>query len=151
MLSSSRRNGTQVAPSSAGGVRMTTGSLTKRVQILEQTVETLQQLPGGMAAVESQILQLQSEMRSDFSAIRTELREGNEETPREMREMHGELVTRIQEGDEETRSEMRAMHDELVTRIQEGDEETRKQMRVLHEDVVSRFALLQEGLRRRKR
>ena len=45
-------------------------SLTQRVEILEQKVGDLRELPARVAAVESQILQLREEIRVEFSAIR---------------------------------------------------------------------------------
>ena len=76
----------------------------------------LKRLPERMDRVESQIVQLRTEMHDEFSAVREEIRTAGEEVKRELRE------------------EIRA-----------GDEETRRLMRVLHEDVIGRFALLTEG------
>ncbi len=88
-------------------------TLESRVDSLERRVDTLEQLPARMTALESQIVQLRAEMRDEFSAIRHEMRSGDQETRRVLRE------------------ELRA-----------GDEETRTLMRVLHEDVINRIALI---------
>jgi len=69
--------------------------LTERVEILEEKVGALEQLPARVAAVESQLVQLRTEMRDEFSALRGEIREGDEETRRFMRMLHEDLVGRI--------------------------------------------------------
>ena len=87
----------------------------------------LQELPGRMAAVESQILQLRGEMRDGFSAI------------------HARLATHEQR------------FDDLTRQMREGHEELGRHMRLLHEDVVSKMSVTKEapltgkGRRRRKR
>ena len=93
--------------------------LEKRVEILEHKVEILAQLPDRVSSLESQVLQLRTEMRDGFSAIQSEftgltraMTAGDEETRRELR-------SEIQAGDEETRRELRA-------EIRAGDEETRR-------------------------
>src|SRR5688572_13802620 len=105
---------------------------------LEQKVEDLQRLPERVTGLETQILQLRSELGVEFSAIR---------------ERFDEVLAQLREGDEESRRFARTLHEEVLTRMQTGDETTQSQMRVLHEDVINRFALLQEGLPapRRKR
>ena len=102
-------------------------TLENRVEKLETQMLELRELPALVAEVGVQILQLRTEMRAEFSAIRQEIRTGDEETRRSLRE-------EMRAGDETLREEMRA-----------GDEETRRLMRVLHEDLVGRIALLQES------
>ena len=99
-------------------------SVIERVEILERTVEVLERLPERVTGVELQLVQLRDEMRAEFSAMRAEMRAGDEETRRTLR-------------------------DEVRT----VDEQTRRYMRVLHEEVISRLAVLHEGRRspRRKR
>ena len=80
----------------------------------------LERLPEQVDRVESQIVQLRTEIRDEFSAVRAELR--------------GEI-----------RVTADAIKQELREEIRGGDEETRRLMRVLHEEVISRFALLEEG------
>jgi hypothetical protein len=98
--------------------------LIQRIEILEQEVAGLELLPACMTAVESQILQLDSDMRAGFSAIRQEM---------------ASAISQLKE--------------RLGERIRSGDEETRRYMRVLHEDVIERISRIQEGptSRRRKR
>ena len=97
----------------------------QRVKILEEKVERLETLPARVAAVESQILQLRDEMRSEFSAVRREFD-----------------TLRI-----DLRAELQSTTASLRAEIREGDEETRRFMRVLHEDVIARLAALAEARR----
>ena len=66
---------------------------------LERRVEILEKLPERVTALESQIVQLRDEMRSEFSATRSDLRDA------------------IRDGDEETRRLMRVLHEDVVQRI----------------------------------
>ena len=104
-----------------------------RVESLESRVIVLEQLPEKLDALALQISQMRNEMRGEFSALRSEIRTGDEETRRVLRD-------EIRAGDEETR---RILRDE----IRAGDEESRRNALVLHEDVISRIALMQEGPR----
>lgn len=94
-------------------------SLERRIEILEENMEQLRDVPVRLSAVESQIVQLRAEMQTGFSALRGQ----NDET-------RGEMV-RL---NDETRREMTRLNDE-----------TNAHLRVLHEEVISRIALLQEG------
>ena len=93
-------------------------TLTGRVEILEGKVALLEQLPERVDRLEVQILQLREEMRSEFAAVRAEMREGDRSVIQQLRE------------------EIRA-----------GDEETRRYMRVLHENVIARIAAIGESPR----
>ena len=84
--------------------------------MLERRVEILEQLPERVTALESQIVQLRDEMRSEFSATRLDLR------------------AEIRAGDGETRREMR----ELFAASE-------RHARVLHEDVIARIAAISNG------
>ena len=57
-------------------------TIENRVDHLERRVTALETLPDRMTAVESQIVQLRAEMRGEFSAVREEIRAGDEETRR---------------------------------------------------------------------
>jgi hypothetical protein len=70
-------------------------SLNDRVQVLEETVKELAVLPTRVEALELQIVQLREEMRGEFSAVRQEIRDGDEETRRYMRVLHEEVLARI--------------------------------------------------------
>jgi len=102
-------------------------TLSKRMDIAEQKLAGLESLPERMTALESQFLQLRTEMRAEFSAVRSEIHAGDEETRRTLRE-------EIRGGDEETRRVLREEIGELGTH-----------MRVLHEDLVERISRIQEG------
>ena len=79
-----------------------------RVDNLERRVSELEKLPDRISAVESQIVLLRTEMRSEFSAIRTEMGEKHDEAPRYMRVLHEDIIGRlkiIQEGQQPHRSQ----------------------------------------------
>src|SRR6185436_12078212 len=102
-------------------------TLSKRMDIVEQKLAGIESLPERMTALESQFLQLRTEMRGEFSAVQIEMRAGDEETRRTLRD-------EIRAGDEETR---RALRDEIAA--------LGTHMRVLHEDLVQRISRIQEG------
>ena len=62
---------------------------------LERRVDKLEQLPKRMDALEVQIVQLRTEMRDEFSAIRQEMRAGDQETRTLMRVLHEDVIGRI--------------------------------------------------------
>ena len=100
---------------------MATQTLVTRVDALETRVARLEELPARVDALTSQVLLLRDEMRAEFSAVRDEIRAGDENTCRTLRDG-----------------------------IRAGDEETRRQMRVLHEDIVGRLTPIQEGANGRR-
>ena len=59
-------------------------SLERRIEILEENMEQLRDVPARLSAVESQIVQLRGEMQTGFSALRTE-----------MRVLHEEVISRL--------------------------------------------------------
>ena len=59
-------------------------TLADRVGIIERKVTSLEKLPARMDALELQILQFREEVRVEFSAVRTEMKAGDEETRREI-------------------------------------------------------------------
>jgi len=91
-------------------------SLEKRMDSVERRVEILEQLPELVTRLESQIVQLRDEMRSEFSAVRADIRAGDEETRRVLTERMEFLF--------------------------DGNE---RHMRLLHEDLVDRIARVGEG------
>jgi hypothetical protein len=98
-------------------------SLEERMDSLERRVEILERLPERVTALESQIVLLRDEMRSEFSATRARddvLREDN------------------RAGDEETRRL-------LTERMEFLFDANERHMRLLHEDLVQRIATITEG------
>ena len=94
-------------------------SLERRIEILEENMEQLRDVPVRLSAVESQIVQLRAEMQTGFSALRGQ--------------------------DDETRREMVRLNDATRREMARLNDETNAHLRVLHEEVISRIALLQEG------
>ena len=95
---------------------MTQKSLERRIEMLERRVDILEQLPERVRAVELQLVQLRDEFRGEFSALRDEIRAGDEETRRALRDEMRELFA-----------------------------DNQRQMRILHEDVIARIATIRQG------
>jgi len=70
-------------------------TIESRVDNLELRVTELEKLPDRISAVESQIVLLRTEMRSEFSAVRTEIAEKHDEALRYMRVLHEEVIGRL--------------------------------------------------------
>jgi hypothetical protein len=85
---------------------MSPESLRVRVERLERRVKILEQLPDRVSAVESQIVQLRDEIRSEFSATRVR----DEETRRVLTERMEFLF-------DANERHMRTLHEDLVQRI----------------------------------
>jgi hypothetical protein len=122
-----------------------------RVERLEQRMAALEGLPARVEAIESQIVQLRVELNSDFSALRMEMRAGDEETRRALREDIGKrcdaLSGQFRGEIGQLRGEISAMGDRLEAAIQEA----RDHSRALFEEVIERIARIAEGARRRPR
>ena len=99
-----------------------------RVERLERRVTELEQLPATIGGLTSQISQLRTEMRDEFSAVRGEMVEQGHSLRTEMAAQSATIISTLR------------------TEIAERDEARATHMRVLREDVISRIALLQEGL-----
>jgi uncharacterized small protein (DUF1192 family) len=76
--------------------------LVRRVEILEEKVDALSQLPERVTGVETRLATLRdeftafrAEVRGEFAAIRVEIRAGDEETRRQMRVLHEDVISRI--------------------------------------------------------
>ena len=115
-------------------------TLESRVESLEQRVTLLEQLPGRVDALTLQVSQLRDEMHAEFSAVRGEIRAGDEETRRVLREEMGSLEVRVRE-------DMRV----LSATITVGHQEIMAQARTLYEDMQRRSAILEEGRRSRRK
>ena len=70
-------------------------TLVKRVESLEHRVNVLEQLPSRVDALSVQISQLRDEMHDEFSAIRHEIRAGDERVLSQVRMLHEDLVARF--------------------------------------------------------
>lgn len=110
---------------------MSPQTIESRVRRLEGRVMRLEQLPERMDRLESQFVQLRTEMRDEFSAVRGEIRQGDERVVTTLRE-------EIRAGDERVVATLRE-------EIRAGDQETRRFMLILHEKVIADIALLGEA------
>jgi hypothetical protein len=105
-------------------------SLETRMDRLKRRVEILEQLPERVTALESQIVLLRDEMRSEFSALRTETGAGDEQVIKTLGE-------EIRAGDEQViktlREEIRAGDEQVIKTLREeiraGDEQVIKTLR----------------------
>jgi hypothetical protein len=140
--------------------------LVQRVEMLEETVSALRQLPARVGvlelrvgAVESQILHLRSETRAGFSAIhetmatKAELAMGLGVGRKQVAVMGVDLRSEIAAMKVGLRQEIAAMKVELREDIAAlGREltghilETQRQMRVLFEEHISRRRVTDEGV-----
>jgi cell division protein FtsB len=67
----------------------------RQVEKLEERVTALEELPARIDDLTSQVLQLRQEMRGEFSAVRTAMRELNDETKRHMLVLHEAIIARL--------------------------------------------------------
>ena len=68
-------------------------TLESRIENLEHRVTELEQLPGKIDALTSQVSQLRTKMDAEFSAVRAEIAE--RATGSEMRALHEDVISRI--------------------------------------------------------
>ena len=80
----------------------------ERMDNLERMVEPLRELPDRMTRVEVQIVQLRTEMSSEFSAIRRDMA---------TKEDLSKYVTKDDIAKFATKDEMRMLHEDLVDRL----------------------------------
>jgi chromosome segregation ATPase len=148
----------------------------ERVEKLEKTVAALTSLPGEVSqlsrrvgTMESQIVQLRTEMKGEFSAVRGELAEvrgGLAEVRGGLAEVRSGLAD-VRGGLAEVRGDLAETRDNLLGVIESGSQATQQmfnevrqdigafrqetntrfdglstQMRVLHEDVIERISRL---------
>ena len=122
-------------------------TIASRVDNLERRVTDLETLPDRITAVELQIVQLRTEMRGEFSAVREEIRTGT----RVLGERIDETTRVLGERIEERARVLGERIDEFARVLGERIDETGRHMRVLHEDVIGRLAIIQEGQSARRR
>jgi hypothetical protein len=120
-------------------------SLTRRVQILEERVKSLERLPARIDNLEVQILQFREETRAEFSAARAEFLARIALTEAALNHEINQLDVKAISRDEEVRRQMQSSTTELLARI----DETCRFMLMLHEDVVARIASMGEDGRSR--
>jgi hypothetical protein len=80
---------------SEGRQAMEDGNLTDRVGILERKMERLEELPEALASLASQVSHFRDEMRVELSALRADVRAGDDETRRYMRILYEDALDRI--------------------------------------------------------
>jgi len=101
---------------------------------LEKRVEILEQLPKRVTALESQIVLLRDEMRSEFSATRAR----DDETRRL-------LTERMDSMSDGLTKRMDSMFEVLSERMVSLFDEHERHMRLLHENLIQRIATMRES------
>ena len=119
-----------------------------RVQLLEERVTSLEELPPRMAGLELQIVQLRTEMHAEFSAVRGEIRLvdvrlGSVEAG--LREEIRSLGTGLREEIRSVETGLREEIHSVETGLRLAIDEAQVQTRVLFEDFVARLAVVDEG------
>lgn len=71
-------------------------SLEERVTMLERQMLETRDLPQGATKLELQIVQHRQEIRDEFSAIRSEMRTGDDNTRVFMRVLYEDVLSRLQ-------------------------------------------------------
>src|SRR5262245_11367325 len=79
----------------SGGAAVQPRSFEQRMTSLEQQMLEGRDLPNRIATLESQVLQLQKEVRDEFLAIRAEVKAADDETRVFMRILHEDVLARI--------------------------------------------------------
>lgn len=135
---------------------MADNSLQQRVFAIEQMLQdyaTRRHLERVERELGGQIVQLRTEMRSEFAAMRDDVRAGDEGTRRglgdEIRagdeETRSTLSEEIRRADESVRGLIEQRTVEILALVNAGDEGTRRLMRVLHEAVIERINTIARG------
>lgn len=70
-------------------------SIVERIAIPETNAEGADIAADRMAALELQLMQLREEIRSEFSAVRVDIRRSDEEMRRSVRVLHDIVVARL--------------------------------------------------------
>ena len=115
--------------------------LESRVESRKHRVTQLEQLPARIDNLTSQVQQLGTEMRAEFSAVRGELRG-------EIAGQGTSLRAAMAEQGKSLRAEIADQGASLLAAIAEQGARIDAQgtyMRVLHEEVLARIALMQNG------
>ncbi len=126
---------------------MNAAKLEERMENLEKVVEPLRGLPDRMTRVEVQVLQLRTEMRGEFSAIRRDMATRKDLARmgrglrRQMQGLHGKML----DLHEDLHTKMLALHEDLHTRMLVLHEDLHTRMLVLHEALVERLKILGEA------
>lgn len=129
-------------------------TLEQRVAALEQQVHEWRELPDRVDRLELQIMQLRDEMRVEFSAIRSELREdiriGVEESQNLAKLLHADAIQATADVREDVMGRLLVLRNELSAEIRDGNAETRAFMRALHQETLTMIATMGKRKKGRK-
>jgi hypothetical protein len=144
---------------------MTRPDLAERMDNIERIVEPLRALPDRVTKVESQIVQLRTEMRGEFSAIRRDMATKEDVAKCATREDLAKCATKEELAKCSTREDLaRYATKEDLAKLATRDDLARlgrglrrqtqglhTRMLVLHEDLVQRLKVIGEALPRAAR
>ena len=125
---------------------MNAPTLEERMDNLEKIVEPLRELPDRVTRVEEQIVQLRTEMRGEFSAIRRDMATKEDLAKLATKDDIAKLATKDAIARLATKDEIAklATKDDIATLA------TKDEMRMLHEDLVERLKVLGDAWSRQK-
>ena len=89
----------------------------ERMDNLDKIVEPLRELPDRMTRVEEQIVQLRTEMRVEFSAIRRDMATKEDLSKYATKDDIAKFATKDDIAKFATKDEMRMLHEDLVDRL----------------------------------
>lgn len=135
---------------------MNDAGFSRRLEMLEEAVESLKRLPDRVGALEvrvgslqSQVLQLRTEMHDGFSAIEQRMATKDDLTQYATKEDLERFATKEDLLAYATKDDLLQVRAELQDVIAAGNRElaghileTQRQMRVLYEDTIARIAAL---------
>jgi hypothetical protein len=133
---------------------MDVAALARRIEMLEETVESLKRLPDRVGAlevrvgnVESQVLQLRTEMRDGFSAIEGRMATKDDLTRFATKEDLARFATKedLARFGGELREDMSGAVREMAGFVLATERRLLERIPVLVEDALSRIAIRNEG------
>ncbi len=95
---------------------MADNSLEERVFRVEQVLQEIA-TRGDCPTLNEQILQLQLELRSEFSAVRAEMRAGEKDLRELMEQRTAEILAVVHAGARDTLRAVRVLHQDIVGRM----------------------------------
>lgn len=127
-------------------------TLAARVERLEKRVTILEELPDRVDALGLQISQLREEMHGGFSAIRDEIRAGDEQVVRVLREEiragDEQVVRLLREEIRESKEEVtRSLREEIRESKEEVTRSLREEIRAMGKEVMDHARMLYEDAR----
>ena len=116
---------------------MATQTLATQVDSLEQRVSRLEELQARVVALTLQVSQLRDEMRVEFSAVRDEIRTGDEETRRVLRDEIRTGLDGVRTGLDEVMAQARLLHEDRKATLKCGRDPSTANWRCSRSNVTA--------------